>query len=244
MGGGSGGGGQSKKPSFAERAENYLAKLDPYLRTNPPEPVPESGGKKSPEESRAAALTAGRDRISYRVNPKESLYRSVLIARRAKDLPYKITKYDPDTGIHHVIGSAWSFANAYQHSDDGTHVVQTHGSEAEFERQIRGVASHPPTNPSGGSKGTSMATGAAVGLLVAGPVGAAVGALVGSGGGPQAKWVELPRPIITEKRLTKDSNMTNDATCTSCAGSGMLNDGSTCPTCKGSGNGSGQLCLR
>jgi len=55
-----------------------------------------------------------------------------------KDLPFKVADYDHETDTYHIINSKASFPEAYNHPT-GTHVIQTLGTAAEFEQQVRGL---------------------------------------------------------------------------------------------------------
>jgi hypothetical protein len=103
--------------------------------------------------------------------------------------PYKLANYDKATDKYHVIGAFDTFAEAYNHPD-GTHVIQTHGTSADVERQVRGEAGDK-------SAGANIGKRAGIGWLVAGPLGAAVGAASSAGGDKPIN--QLPTPIITAK---------------------------------------------
>jgi len=49
-----------------------------------------------------------------------------------KDLPFKIAEYDSQNKQYRIIGSKWTFAEAYSQRR-GTHVIQTHGTDAELQ---------------------------------------------------------------------------------------------------------------
>jgi hypothetical protein len=101
------------------------------------------------------------------------------------DLPYKVTKYDPDSETYYVLASSRNFAEAYNHRK-GTHVVQTHGTNEEVQRMVTGLSS---------TEVSSTAQRVGIGFLLAGPFGAAVGAAMPARGG----WHKLPHPIVTPK---------------------------------------------
>ena len=83
----------------------------------------------------------------------------------------------------------WTFGEAYKHPD-GTHVVQTHGTDADLQRMVRGEVSTS-------AEGSSTAQRVGVGFLSGGPAGAAIGAA--TSGSRFGNWYELPTPIITAK---------------------------------------------
>jgi hypothetical protein len=115
------------------------------------------------------------------------------ISYRRGDKPYKVTQYNPKTKEHRIIASRWSFGEAYSYPG-GTHVVQTHGTEAELRQQATGEHVEP-------SVGAEMARRAVGGALIAGPIGAAAGAMTSSGS-RYGKWYELPHPNIIPKRFS------------------------------------------
>jgi hypothetical protein len=106
-----------------------------------------------------------------------------------KDLPFKVVRHDPEAQNYKIISSKWNFAEAYNYAD-GTHVIQTHGTDVDLERMVRGEVSSS-------TEGLSAAKRAGVGFLLGGPVGAALGAA--ASGSKHGKWYELPAPIITDR---------------------------------------------
>ena len=106
-----------------------------------------------------------------------------------KDLPFKVAEYDPEAHNYKIITSKWTFGEAYKHPD-GTHVVQTHGTDADLQRMVRGEVSTS-------AEGSSTAQRVGVGFLFGGPAGAAIGAA--TSGSKFGNWYELPTPIITAK---------------------------------------------
>jgi hypothetical protein len=112
------------------------------------------------------------------------------------DLPYKVTRYDPERQTHYVVASKRTFAEAYNHPK-GTHVVHTHGTSEEVQRMVTGVASPE----------ASATKRIGIGFLLAGPIGAAVGAATSGGGGTH----KLPNAVVTPKSWTERIEIaTND----------------------------------
>lgn len=130
-----------------------------------------------------------------------------------RSYPYKVTRFDPKTGRYNVIGHDKTFSAAYSYPE-GTHVMQTHGTNAEMQH----AANVPPSTPEGTAverlairAGAGFMVGApigaAVGGMAGGPLGAGFGALTGGSLGAAVGAVagggeplyELPVPIITPK---------------------------------------------
>jgi hypothetical protein len=168
------------------------------------QPLP-GGSRASQEAKEIAALTERRGlnrkpveaEKSYkgsspRYNPKYAP-RAGFFERTfsRKDLPYKVTNYDPQRRQYDVITSKRSFAEAYSHPY-GTHVVQTHGTSAEVEQQARGFST--PVS----SHGSDVGQRAGIGYLLGGVTGAAIGAASAARKG--AKLYALPNPVITPKK--------------------------------------------
>jgi hypothetical protein len=111
-----------------------------------------------------------------------------------KDLPFKVADYDHETDTYHIINSKASFPEAYNHPT-GTHVIQTLGTAAEFEQQVRGAASAQAT------EGSDVSKRAGIGFLLGGVTGAAIGAATsGKGDWRNKPWFTLPNPVITPKK--------------------------------------------
>ena len=67
-----------------------------------------------------------------------------------KDLPFKVAKHDPEAHNYKIITSKWTFAEAYNYPG-GTHVIQTHGTDADLQRMVRGEVSTSAEGVIGGS---------------------------------------------------------------------------------------------
>jgi hypothetical protein len=115
--------------------------------------------------------------------------RAVREAMSMRDLPYKVTQYNPDTRDHRILTSKWTLGEAYNYPR-GTHVVQTHGTDAEVHQMLHG-------NPVGGEGDASTAKMVGAGYLLGGFPGAAIGGM--ASGTKYGKWYKLPSPIITPK---------------------------------------------
>lgn len=97
---------------------------------------------------------------------------NVLHGSRSQRYPYKITELDPKTGRYNIIAETKTFGMAYSHPD-GTHVMQTHGTNAELQHSAH-VSPLAESTAAG-----RIATQTGVGFMVGAPIGAAVGALAG-----------------------------------------------------------------
>jgi len=139
------------------------------------------------EEARAAALEA---RLHTKPVPLNALQK-VGVFFSQKGWPYKVVNYNPENKNYDILTSKRTFAEAYN-SSLGTHVIQTHGTAAEVEQQVRGTSRPSP------SEGAALGRRAATGFILGGPMGAALGAATSSRLGGE-KMYQLPTPIITSK---------------------------------------------
>ena len=146
------------------------------------------------KEAMRNARLSGEERQAARIGHEQEWRKF-----NSDDYPYKSVERNKK-GEWKPVGWHNTFAEAYTHPQ-GTHVMQTHGTTAELEQQLRGTSS-PASSATGPSTGVQMASGAAAGWLLAGPLGAAIGAMVGADRKPrEQQFYKLPNPIITPKPL-------------------------------------------
>jgi hypothetical protein len=85
-----------------------------------------------------AAVKAAKE--AHEANP--SFFKGFFVSPKTySELPYKSVARDPN-GAWHSLGAHKTFVEAHMNKG-ATHVVQTHGTSAEFEQQVRGET--PPS---------------------------------------------------------------------------------------------------
>jgi hypothetical protein len=150
--------------------------------------------QKQEEYEKVKAIAAQREHE----NPKVET--DLVTRAMSGSLPFKVTRYDPQTNVYHTLATRKTFGEAYEHMmtrfrpDEATHVVQTHGTNEEIQQLVTGRTT-PSSPPSGGS---SVARRAGIGYLLAGPMGAAVGAAT-QGAQKEAPLYKLPHLFITAR---------------------------------------------